>query len=193
METRYSGIYRVFHWAIALSFLLLIVTVFLRLTWMNKDNVADIIEGFMSSADQVLSRDQAIVLAKQIRKPMWNWHIYSGYVLAGLFLIRFSLPLFGEMKFPNPLAKRLNGKEKFRKWMYVLFYAGAVVTLVTGLIIVLGPKDLKRPMEEIHVSSLYYLIPFVVIHLAGVLIAEFTSERGIISQMVSGKKIDGKT
>ena len=45
MEKRsYPAIYRIVHWAIAVSFMLLLITIFLRLTWMNKYNVAAIIQ-----------------------------------------------------------------------------------------------------------------------------------------------------
>ncbi len=176
-ETKYSKIYRIIHWAIAVAFMLLLITIFLRLTWMNKYNMATIIEDFLSCTDQTLSQDQLIVLAKQIRKPMWNWHIYIGYELVGLFSLRFILPAFGHMKIQNPLDKKLSGKVKFHNWMYIIFYICTVITLATGLIIELGPEELKKPMEEIHVLSIYYLITFIVIHLAGVVIAEFTDQK----------------
>ena len=48
---KYSKIYRIIHWAIAVSFLLLLVTIFLRLTWMNKNNVAAIIQDYLSGTD----------------------------------------------------------------------------------------------------------------------------------------------
>jgi cytochrome b561 len=185
---KYSKVYRTIHWAVAVSFLVLLVTIFLRLTWMNKNNVADIIQNYLTSTDLSLTQDQLIVLAKKIRQPMWNWHIYTGYTLAGLFVIRFSLPLFGEMKFQNPLKKNLSFKEKFQKWTYIIFYVCVVVSLFTGLIIELGPPDLKKPMEKIHILSIYYLIPFIVIHLTGILIAEFTDQKGIISRIISGQK-----
>lgn len=157
---------------------------------MNKNNMADIIESYLSETGQALSQDQLIVLAKQIREPMWEWHIYIGYFLVGLFFIRFLLPFFGKMKISNPLNKRLNGIEKFQKWTYIIFYVCVVISLVTGLIIELGPKDLKKPMEEIHILSIYYLAPFIVIHLAGVLFAEFTDQKGIVSRIVSGENED---
>ena len=74
---------------------------------------------------------------------------------------------------------------------YVIFYVCVIVSLVTGLIIELGPKELKKPMEEIHVLGIYYLIAFIVIHFSGVLIAEFTEQKGIISRIVSGSKGKG--
>jgi cytochrome b561 len=60
-KTKYSNLYRIIHWAIAISFLLLLVTIFLRLTWMNKYNVAAIIQDYLSSTGQTLSQDQLIV------------------------------------------------------------------------------------------------------------------------------------
>lgn len=187
-NVKYSKIYRIIHWAMAVSFMLLLITVFLRLTWMNKNNVAAIIQDYLRDTDQVLSQDQLIVLAKKIRQPMWNWHIYIGYVLTGLFSLRFILPLFGHMKFQNPMIKNLSVKEKLQKWTYLIFYLCVVISLVTGLIIEFGPKEFKKPMEEIHVLSIYYLVGFIIIHLAGVFVAEFTDQKGIISRIVSGSK-----
>jgi cytochrome b561 len=155
---------------------------------MNKNNMADIIQAYLNGTDQSLSREQLIVLAKQIREPMWDWHIYLGYVLTGLFSLRFILPFFGTMKFQNPLAKNLSFKQKFQKWTYIIFYVFVIVSLTTGLIIEFGPKEFKTPMKEIHVLGIYYLIGFIVLHIGGVLIAEFTNQKGIISRIVSGSR-----
>lgn len=157
---------------------------------MNKNNVADIIQEFMKSTDQSLTQDQAVDLAKQIRRPMWIWHIYIGYVLVGLFCVRFILPFFGSMRLQNPFEKGLTLKEKFKKWTYIVFYICVTASLVTGLFIEFGPDSLQEIMEEIHVLSIYYLIPFMLIHLTGVLVAECTDEKGIISRIVSGAKKD---
>ena len=110
------------HWSMAISFSLLLLTIFLRLTWMNKYHVAEIIEDYLQTTNQTLSEEQLIVLAKKIRQPMWDWHIYLGYVLTGLFCLRFMLPFFGQMKFQNPLEKNLSIKEKLQKWTYIIFY-----------------------------------------------------------------------
>jgi cytochrome b561 len=155
---------------------------------MNKFNVAAIIQNYLSDTDQFLTQEQLIVLAKKIRQPMWDWHIYFGYVLTGLFSLRFILPLFGKMKFQNPFGKQLSTKEKFQKWSYIIFYLCVIISLATGLIIEFGPKELKEPMEEIHVLGIYYLIGFLVLHWSGVLIAEFTDQKGIISKIVSGSE-----
>jgi cytochrome b len=43
-------------------------------------------------------------------------------------------------------------------------------------------------MESIHELSIYYLLGFIVLHIGGVLYAEFTTNKGIISKIVSGDK-----
>src|SRR5690606_33519301 len=111
----YTRIYRIVHWAIALTFLLLLITIFLRLTWMNKYHMASIIQEYMKGTGQTMSYDETVVMAKEIRKPMWQWHIYLGYVLVGLFGIRFMLPAFGEMKFQNPMTSKLTLKATIQK------------------------------------------------------------------------------
>lgn len=184
--SNYSRFYRFIHWAVALTFLLLLVTIFLRLTWMNKNNMADIMQNYLNSTDQSLSRDQIVAMAKQIRKPMWDWHIYLGYVLVGLFTIRFLLPLFGEMKIQSPFDKNLKAKQKFQKWTYIIFYICVVGSLATGLLIEWGPKAWEKPLEDIHVLGIYYLVPFIAIHVAGVIIAEFTDQKGIVSRIING-------
>jgi cytochrome b561 len=166
----------------------MLFTIFLRLTWLNKYNVADIIKDYLGENDQTLSKDQLIKLAKKIRHPMWQWHIYLGYFLTALFCIRFALPFFGEMKFQNPLEKELTTKDKFKRWTYLVFYICVAVSLITGLIIEFGPREYKKPMENIHILSIYYLVPFMGIHLVGILLAEFTSDKGIVSRIVSGNK-----
>lgn len=189
MENRnYTVAYRIIHWAIAICMMLILFTIFLRSTWMNKNSVADIIRNYLATTDQSLSDDQMISLAKQIRKPMWDWHIYIGYVLVGFFSIRMLLPFLNLMKFSNPLRKGLTIKEKFQYWIYLFFYGCVAISLVTGLIIEFGPKNLKGQMEEIHVLSIYYLLAFIFIHLSGVFVAEFTTNRGLISKIISGEK-----
>lgn len=189
MEKRnYSVIYRLMHWSIAFCMLFILFTVFLRLTWMNKENVANILQKYFAETNTSLTREQLIDLAKQIRKPMWVWHNYAGYVLSALFFLRLTLPFFGELKFANPFTKQLPLKVKFQYWVYLVFYVCVLISLVTGLAIEFGPANIKNTVEEIHVLSIYYLLTFLVLHVGGILIAEFTVNPGIISRIVRGTK-----
>lgn len=192
MQTRnYSKTYRILHWLIAFAFLLLLITIFLRKTWMEKNHVAEIIQTFLKdNGYAALPQEEAISLAKKIRKPMWEWHIYLGYFLTGLYCIRLAVPFFGKMKFSSPFKEGLNTKTKFQFWVYLVFYTCTAVSLITGLIIEFGPKVYKKPMEEIHELSLYYLLSFMILHFAGILIAEFTSDKGLISRIISGRNLN---
>lgn len=184
----YSTIYRILHWTIAIAFILLLITIFLRSTWLDKNNIAAIIENFLKDKNQSLTHDEVISLSKKIRQPMWDWHIYLGYFLTGAFILRFMLPVFGIMKLQNPFTKNLTVKEKFQNWTYIIFYLCVVVSLFTGLMMKFGPENLNGTMEDIHVLGIYYLIGFMVIHIGGVLIAEFTDKKGIVSSIISGAK-----
>ena len=157
---------------------------------MNKNNMSDIIQHYLTGEGISLSEKQSITLAKQIRQPMWAWHIYIGYVITALISIRFIIPFLGVMKFQNPLAKDLTMKVRFQKWTYIIFYIGISMSLITGLVMIFGPKELAEKAEQKHILALYYLIPFIVIHIAGVFIAEFTNQKGIIYRIISGKKED---
>ena len=175
------------HWAIAFTLLFILFTIFLRLTWLNRETVANIIKANLP-ADKTLSDKEIMTIARQIRTPMWHWHIYLGYILTGLYIIRISLPFFGQMKYSSPFKKELSTKVKFQFWVYIIFYICVAASLFTGLMIEFGPESLKDQMEEIHVLSIYYLITFLILHIGGVLLAEFTSDKGIVSRIVSGKK-----
>ncbi|MDO9594193.1 MAG: cytochrome b/b6 domain-containing protein, partial [Lutibacter sp.] len=70
------------------------------------------------------------------------------------------------------------------------FYGCVVISLSTGLLIKFGPSTIKVLMQDIHVLSIYYLGGFIILHIGGVLWSEFTSQKGIISKIVSGNKKD---
>ena len=189
MEKReYSTIFRIMHWAIAICMLFMLLTIFLRMNWMNKNNVADIIQNYLSNTEQVLSDDEAIVLAKQIRKPMWEWHVYIGYVLVGLYSLRLLLPFLGMMKFTNPFRSDIDIKARIQFLIYIIFYICVGISLFTGMMIVLGPKSLKSAMESVHILSIYYLVIYILLHFGGVLYAEFTNQPGLVSKIISGGK-----
>ncbi len=192
MNRNYSATFRIIHWSIALLMTVTLITVLLRLTWLNKFNVSEIMSTFLQDKEHQLTNDDLIVLAKKIRQPMWQWHIYAGYALTGIIALRFLLGFTGKMKFTNPLQNELTGEAKFKAWIYILFYICVTASLVTGLIIELGPRSMKSSMEEIHELSIYYVGAYLLLHLGGVLRAEFTNERGIISRVISGNERDSQ-
>lgn len=184
----YNRLFRWMHWGIALSMLGLLLTIFLRLGWMEKTHVAAIADAYLQEQGVVLEQDQLIVMAKKIRKPMWEWHIYFGYALTLLYAIRLALPFWGEMRLPSPFTKNFTTKQRFQFWVYWVFYVLVAISLTTGLLIEWGPKSWKAPMEALHKPSIYYLVTFVVLHLGGVWLADRGNERGLLSRILHGER-----
>ena len=181
MKTSHTLSDRILHWSLAFTILFILLTVFLRLNWMEKNHVAGILMDKLSLINITITREQAIKIAKQIRKPMFDWHIYIGYAASGIFALRV-LYNFLHKKMYDPKTP----KEKFQLWVYRLFYVLLGVTLITGLYMEFGPDFLNDLSEEIHKLTLYFVIPFLILHFTGILIAEFTNKKGVVSKMIGG-------
>ncbi len=177
----FSFIHRFLHWSLALGILCILFTVFLRTGWMNKDHMAQII---MNSGNNI-SEENAIKIAKAIRKPMFNWHMYMGYFVCAIYVLR--LIYIAVYKNLGLKFKQGNVKEKFQTSVYIIFYLVLGITLISGLFIELGPKAYKGFFESIHQPVIYFMVVFLIIHLAGIFIGENTTTKGIVSQMISGK------
>jgi len=187
-DKRFSLASRLIHWAIAFTFLYLLVTVLLRMGWMNRGSMGTIIQNGLGEEGVTVNEDVATKVAKQVRRPMWETHIIAGYVLTGLYVVRMIINYIQGAGFASPFAKNLSGYQRFRSWVYVLFYIFVAGSLITGLLIEFGPGSIHEISEEIHKLSLYYMVGFIALHLVGVVVADGTKERGIISKIISGDK-----
>jgi cytochrome b561 len=188
IETKnFNLTHRLLHWSIAFTILFLMLTVFLRLTWLDKNNVATILQDNLKGLNINLNHDDAIKIAKQIRKPMWDWHIYSGYFLITLYLLRMVNSFKLGIVFPSPFAKENTLKQKVQGWTYLIFYFLMGISLITGFLIVKGPENWKDSLESIHVQSLYYVALFIIIHTVGLVLAEISNQKGIVSKMIHGQ------
>ena len=189
MQARtFDRTFRIMHWLLAILMFLLLVTIFLRLTWLEKFSVAEIINTYAADQQINISQDQAVTLAKKIRKPMWQWHIWLGYAITAVYVLRMLLPLFGRMRLASPKQAGLDGKTRFQYWVYLVFYVLLGASLSTGLLIEFGPDAWHETVEELHVLSIYYFVAYMLLHIGGVLLAEFTSLPGLISRVISGNQ-----
>ncbi len=185
---KFPFLHRFLHWSIAITILFILLTVFLRLEWMSKENVGEIIFKDLQQKNITISQAEAQSIAKDIRKPMFNWHIYLGYVLIGLYIIRVLYLFIKGIKFHSPLSGNSTFKQKFQAVIYILFYIILGITLLSGFLIVNGPKDYKGFLEEIHAPALYFMLGFTILHFIGIFIGEKTTEKGVVSAMISGEK-----
>jgi len=186
-DKRFNLASRLIHWAIAFTFLYLLLTVLLRLGWMNKNHIGGIIQDGLAEDGVSIDKDLAGTIGKKVRRPMWHTHTIAGYVLTGLFVVRCIITYVQGQAFPSPF-KAVSVYNKFKAWVYVIFYILVAVSLGTGLIIEFGPESIHDSSEEIHKLSLYYMVTFIAVHVTGVIIADGTKDRGIISKIISGDR-----
>lgn len=73
-------------------------------------------------------------------------------------------------------------KVKFQNWIYIIFYICLTISLVTGFIIEFGSGDFRATMKIVHKLSLYYLIPFIAIHLSGVFLKSYQDSKLKVSK-----------
>jgi len=186
MKQKYSGLLRIWHWLNLISIFGLLATFFLRKTFLSwRENSQIIIENLGIFNIEVTTA-QAKVVAKAIRAPMWEWHIIFGIMLAFLLLLRIFI-IWREGGF---------GYEKSTKHMnmvhlgYKVFYLILIVMTLSGLVInwyeLLGlSKDLAHSIKEAHELIAWSMVIFVPLHIIGVIIADSSDQKGIISKMIS--------
>jgi cytochrome b561 len=179
-------VHRLLHWGLAFTMLAILLTILLRMGWMDKNHMAQIITQGLQQIDIAITNQQAISIAKRIRGVMFDWHLYFGYVIAGLLLARFSYMKIVGIHYRSALDTQASVKEKFQAWVYWLFYLGITLSVITGLLLKFGPDSIEGVVEGIHELALWYFVPFLGLHLGGILLAEAGGDKGIVSRMIGG-------
>lgn len=187
---QYSLSFRLWHWFNALVIFGLLGTVFLRKTFLSYKANAEILVSNLHEIGVEITIEQAKVIAKAIRSGMWEWHIILGYALAFSVLYRIYLHFNDTSK--KEAFSSLSLHKKGVRALYYLFYATLLFMSVSGLLIhfyeVLGlSKELAHTIKELHEMIFYFILFFVPLHIAGVVIAENKDEEGLVSTMINGK------
>jgi cytochrome b561 len=187
---KWSRSFRIWHWANAIVVMGLIGTVLLRKSFLSYKENAQIILDKLSSMDVTITLDQARDVARAIRAPMWEWHIYLGYALA--FLVVYRIALFftqsGKQSFQ---FKELDLHHKAVSAGYIVIYAALFFMALSGLVIhfyqELGLlKDTAENIKDLHEDMYQVVLYFVPLHIIGVVVADIRDEKGIISNMING-------
>ncbi|MCI0921104.1 cytochrome b/b6 domain-containing protein [Sphingobacterium rhinopitheci] len=185
---KYSLPHRVLHFIIGVSMLGLFITGFLRMNWMNRNNLANIIESQESTNHLQIPKESLNAIGQQLLAPMWQWHIIFAYSILLFFTLRIVYMITQGIRFPNPFNHRLTWKEKFQGIVYILFYALVFIDIITGFYMMWGGGTYKSLVEPIHKYSLYWFPIFFGLHIIGIVIGELTNESGIVSKMINGKE-----
>ena len=153
---------------------------------------SEIIVNQLSSIGVDISSVQAKVIAKAIRSGMWEWHIILGYIL--MFLIVYRVYLFYKDDSKIDTFSSLNIHKKMVRISYFIFYGVILFMSISGFSIYfhtsIGLSDaFAHDIKEIHEAVYPVIYIFVLLHISGVVIAENRDEKGIVSSMINGEKL----
>jgi len=201
---KYSSGIRLWHWLNAIVISGSLITVLLNSTLFKTRANAGFIQSQLKSAGASVTTDQARAAAHAISDKIWDIHVYFGYTLAALLLLRIITEFFqlADQKLIRKIKtayhqyfvikkeRELSKHEFWVKTLYAIFYLMLLTMVVTGLCLAFEDDVpwLKsiHPIRQVHSFTMYLIIAFIVVHLAGVFLAERKDSRGIISDMVNG-------
>lgn len=195
---------RLWHWVFFLTITASLVMVLLASTVFTiKDNIPLVQEQIQEKGGTV-SPQQARAVAHEYNDKFWNLHKYIGYGLCFLLLARIVIEVMQskEQKLstkikkalgaqtPNHLVKSEKNHYLLVKRGYLLFYLFILIMALTGLGLAYEDvplfREYHKTLASVH-SFVQYLIYFYILsHLVGVVRADVTDNKGIVSRMING-------
>jgi len=203
-QKRYSPALRFWHWLNFLVILGSLTTVALNDNTFDGQKNTAFIQQQLQQAGATITVDQARAVSRGERDKIWEIHIYCGYTLAALLLFRLALEFFQvtDQKLIRKIRaaynryfvikqdRKLARHELFVKSLYALFYLMLFIMAVTGFCMAFEDDvpALKNMhfLRDIHEFTMYLIIGFIIVHLAGVYLAEHRESKGIVSDMING-------
>ncbi len=199
-----SGPLRLWHWLNALIITGSLLTVLLNSTLFDNKTNASFITQNLQKNGVTVTNAQSKSVAHALSDRVWEIHTYFGYVLAAMLLFRLLLEVFqlADQKFIRKIKtayrkyfitkqeRELALHELTVKTLYAVFYILLLIMVVTGLYLAFEDHVffLKKihVIKEVHGFTMYLIIAFIVLHIAGVLWAERKDGAGIVSDMING-------
>ena len=195
---------RLWHWLNATVITGLLLTVGLRRTLFRGRTLTQMIENKAGSAGTTIDHKLAREIANSFVDQLWQWHIYLGYALGILLLLRI-LVVFVHKE--SPLAFALRGFQQFKtaapadkkdslhylmvRSGYLVFYLAVIFMVGSGLSMIFAdelhlPEPWVNQIHDVHEVFQYFFLLFVIGHIAGVIWAELGRHRGLVSNMIHG-------
>lgn len=201
---KYSASIRLWHWASAVVITGSLLTVLINSTvlkpWSNAGLIADKLKEKGVNVTDEQTRSVAFALSDKV----WAIHIYLGYTLAALLLFRLVLEFF-QLADQKLIRKIKTARRSFLlrqenraaarnemliKTLYAVFYVLLMVMVITGLSLAfeddIPALHSMHFIRDIHEFTMYLIIGFIIIHLAGVFFGERKKHKGIVSDMING-------
>jgi Ni/Fe-hydrogenase 1 B-type cytochrome subunit len=201
-----SASLRLWHWANMIAISGSLITVWINSTITDEHKTPAFFKDELQKSGATINDDQARSVAGALGDRVWDVHVYFGYGLATLFVFRLILEFFqlADQKFIRGMKsaylqfkttkenREIALHELTVKIIYSIFYCLLTIMVLTGLF--LAFEDIMRPFKAIrhsvkslHGFCMYLILAFIVVHLAGVILAEFRKDgKGIVSDMING-------
>lgn len=203
---KYSVPLRLWHWASMIAISGSLITVWINSTITDEHKTPSFFKDQLQKSGATINDDQARSLAGTLADQVWAVHIYFGYGLAALFLFRLILEFFqlADQKFIRKMKSAYTQYKTIKenretalheltvKIIYSIFYTLLLIMVLTGLFLAfedaMAPfKSIRHQVKDLHGFCMYLILAFIVVHLAGVLLAEFRKDdKGIVSDMING-------
>ena len=204
-QKRFSAPLRLWHWLNAVVISGSLITVLINATITDDRATSALLTTELQKAGASVNDKQARSVAHALSDGVWGVHIYFGYALAVLLLFRVLLEFFqlADQKFIRQLK---SAYQKFKvtkvnrqaarqeltvKTIYSVFYILLIVMAITGLFLAFEDamepyKAIRHSVKEVHGFCMYLIIAFILVHIAGVYLAERKDGKGIVSDMING-------
>jgi len=202
---RYSPSIRLWHWANTIVITGSLITVLINSTVLDEGSNAGFIKSELQKSGATVGANQTRPLAGALADKVWSVHIYFGYCLAALLLFRLILEFFqlADQKLLRKIKsayrdyfvikkkRKLARHEFVVKLTYAAFYLLLLIMVVTGLTLAFKDqlpfaKATIHSVKSVHGFCMYLVLAFIIVHLAGVFLAERDESPGIVSDMING-------
>ncbi len=192
MKKSFTPLFRVWHLFNLVAISGLTFTGLARLTFLNKHTVADRIMNKLSEWGISLPEEKALIIAKEIRNTVWEWHYTFAVLLGVAIAIRIILMMNGTAKAPAMKLKNAKNMEIAIKHIVHQFICLAIVLLaLTGTLYYfhdgLGvAKESVEWAKAIHEWIFVPLMLLIAAHIIGVVKFELSTKTPVVSKMIHG-------
>jgi Ni/Fe-hydrogenase 1 B-type cytochrome subunit len=201
----HSAAIRIWHWSLFLFVSASFVTVLLASTIFRTRNTADMVANELQAKGATINKDQARAVAHAYSDKLWDIHKWLGFGICLLVLLRIIIELTGPR--PERLSVQLKKALKLKptnrqtktqlqqyiqvKRIYVIFYTAIILMALTGLGLAFEDIPFLRTahatIKQLHGFLQWIIYGFVLIHLAGVILADLGKHKGLVSRMIHGR------
>ena len=151
-----------------------------------------------------VNRDQAWSVAHAYSDKLWDTHKIIGYVLCFLLLSRVIIEVL--QKKEDKLTTRIRSALSFHpvnkpevmardhyvlvKRGYLIFYFLFLCMALTGLVLAFEDVEFLKPLHKtassLHSFFQWGIYAYILLHLIGVVRADLSKNKGIVSGMING-------